>query len=248
MSFILFKGLTAYFSKKTLSFISIKEIYGGEVTFVPAYKKPDIWFGTDRKLLRKKNTLHERWIYDSILLRRRLPFDDYYIINQLRLTKPELFHSNKLLGKEKFIKTSNYAVGTSSKNLKTDSPHTYLFTPIQSTSVNYTTFPEKSIDPLSSISTEKIVCSSSDKNHDLLFSPYQKIEDFNFDKSLSYNSLSSFTKDTSSINSSIDASGSPIERIKVLSLEDLESAVDIFEVIAVEKMHNKDGILFLKLK
>lgn len=142
--------------------------------------------------------------------------------------------------------TANYYRDTL-ENSKVHSPDIASFTPIQSASANDTTLSEKSADLVFS-STEKIICSSSDKNVDLLFSLYQKIENPDSDKSLSYNSLSSLTKDTSSISSSTETLSSPIERIKVLSLEDLESAVDIFEVIAVEKMHGQDGILFLKLK
>ncbi|KAG4305511.1 hypothetical protein PORY_001067 [Pneumocystis oryctolagi] len=241
MSFTLFEGLTAYFSKRTSSFIvKIWQVYGGEVGTFSLSNNIVFLIST-----RKKNALHERWIYDSILLRKRLPFDDYYAMNQPRLIKLKSLY--KQLKQKKLKKTSDHSKNISQKDLDVHVSDGFLSTPIQSHSFNDTTLSDKSVNPFHS-TPEKItyLSSSSDKHFNLLSSSYQKIETLDFDRSLNNTSFS-YTKKTSSVSSSIETPSSPIERSKVLDLEDLESAVDIFEVIAVEKMHGENGILFLKL-
>ncbi|QSL64973.1 hypothetical protein MERGE_002277 [Pneumocystis wakefieldiae] len=74
INFELFEGLKAYFFKTVpSSVIKIWQSYGGETIFVPAYKKPDIWFAN-----------------------KQLPFDDYYAMNQMRFFNYKLSRSKKL--------------------------------------------------------------------------------------------------------------------------------------------------------
>lgn len=281
MSFELFDNLTAYFSRKSPSFIiKLWQVYGGKLTFVPAYKKPDIWFGMDKRLIKKKNALHVRWIYDSILFHRRLPFDDYYTMNRLsklnilcfQITDTieylnfKLSHSNRELKKEQTENTRNHKIHELNELDQTNSPDisknnldknlsasvsvALPFTPIQLTTFSDTLTIEKNTESISSASPEKIhyFSSTSDKCLDLLSTPYQETESVALDKSITQQSLHSLTKSVSSTGSSLEILSSPIERVKVIALEDLESAVDIFEVVAAKKPHDQDGILKLRLK
>ncbi|KAG4301252.1 hypothetical protein PCK1_002562 [Pneumocystis canis] len=209
MNVSLFQGLTAYFSEKTPSLmVQIWQMHGGEITFIPDYQRPDLWFGLDAQLVKKKKTLHERWIVDSISSNQCLPYHDYYAMNQSRLKRrSSLSLTQKTEDLAYFILLMLLPILNPKKKNVSSDPHNHLL----STSFNQTT--ETSI----------------------------------FDSSLSHDSLFSYTQSSSYTDSS-EILNSPIEKTKILALEDLESAIDIFEVIAAQKIHNPEGInrIFLK--
>ncbi|KTW29816.1 hypothetical protein T552_01021 [Pneumocystis carinii B80] len=267
MNFELFEGLSAYFCKTVpSSIIKIWQLYGGETIFVPAYKKPDIWFGMSKKVIKKKNSLHERWIYDSILANKQISFGDYYIMNQSRFLKYELSRSKKLKKekiqkaldrkKKSFQKSNRVALANDSDNnlSQYDSnikPHNDIlpFKHTQSTSFNYTSISKNISDSITSTSLKNKSYSSSIANQriDLLPTSYQNIGNYIFNKSLFRKSFLK-TKKKSTVSSSFKTSKSPIKKIKILTLNDFNSTANIFEIVATKKINDTSRSVHPRLK
>ncbi|EMR10192.1 hypothetical protein PNEG_01465 [Pneumocystis murina B123] len=174
---------------------------------------------------------------------------------QYKLSRSKKFEKEKiqkaLNHKKKSFQKSNQvaAINGSYNNVsqKDSNINTYAatfpFTHTPSTSFNYTTISKNISDPIISASLKKKSYSSpiSNESFNLLSTSYQDIGNIIFNKSLPRNSFLE-TKKNSTV-SSFKTLHSPIEKIKVLTVNDLGSTANVFEIVATKKINNRSGFV-----